>query len=771
MQSKLENLLKEKERELKLYQRFIDLRTFCEEKIFPKVSLPLKDHTEALKTLIEKILPEPKDRTEELFSGEIFILLCAIYLHDTGFIKYFEWSRNREILNSHVVHHKQLLLNFEIARQLNIPPSAMEIVNALIFSHEVRKIPTEWEIEDNGRKAIIRNTRMLESVLNFSHALLDVFYSDLRYCELRRPATKDIILRPEDARIDIDSREGHIHVDYDVRFPYELHALNKAKECIEGMYAEFKEQVNGRWGFQYSSLTWGISNDYMYHSDYFEVPKFSPYNESENPPFNRWDEISGLLDKLFLSRRVVVVGEIGTGKTTILQSFLVPQLSAMSKNVFYCEIWRDPVSELRYVISKRHGHREYSGLDITSICKNLADEGPCFFVIDSCERLIRIEAGEREKFERFVSFCMEQANIYLVMAGDKETFFDWYGPFGKITMSSLFEIRPMKNPQYLKAHDEGRAFFEGNEYFKPIEYELLGANLTIEKMLTDFMGKTKDNKEFRALVSALVGNDEKQLWRYSLNDIAFETNLPKEQILSYLDMLKEWDIARESEYMDKTYYSLSSRYLREHLYKILMLDEFGEKRKIRNLLQNAMVNDSFLDEDTLGLVEAWKDGMAFSPEGMGWILSSLIYWSKDYIRFFEKAKNDGNGIDVQPILKLIYLDDPEKREKAIRLLVEIQDKRAINPLLLHLKQEETPEIKKTLIQGVGLTRKKRAFVAIISTLQDIGDQQLRIKAIDFFYSLVNGKAKEFLVEIRQQERDPHVLAMIDNLLAREEKSE
>ncbi len=40
MQAKLENLLKEKERELKLYQKFLDLRTFCEEKVFPKVNLP-----------------------------------------------------------------------------------------------------------------------------------------------------------------------------------------------------------------------------------------------------------------------------------------------------------------------------------------------------------------------------------------------------------------------------------------------------------------------------------------------------------------------------------------------------------------------------------------------------------------------------------------------------------------------------------------------------------------------------------------------------------
>jgi hypothetical protein len=480
MQSKLEHLLKEKERELKLYERFLDLRAFCEETIFPRVNLPLKDHTEALKGLIERIIPDPKDRTEELFSGEIFVLLCAIYLHDTGFIKHFEWSRNREILNSHVVHHKQLLLNFEIARHLNIPPSAMEIVNALIFSHEVKKIPIEWEIEDNGKKAIIRNTKILESVINFSHSLLDVLYSDLRHCELRRTATKDIILRPDNARVNIDNREGHIHIEYDARFPYELHALDKAREHIEDIFTLFKEQVNGRLGFQYSSMTWEISQNFTGHRSYFELPEFSLYNESETPPLNRWEEISGLLDKLFLSHRVVVVGGVGAGKTTILQSFLVPQLSVMSKNVFYCEIGKAPVSEIRYVISRRHGHLEYSGLDITSICKNLADEGPCFFVIDRCEKLIGMDEGEREKFERFVSFSIEQTNIYLVIAGDKETFFDWYGPFGKITMSALFEIQPMRSSHGLKVQGEGHNLFDTDEHHKPMECELIDNLLTKE---------------------------------------------------------------------------------------------------------------------------------------------------------------------------------------------------------------------------------------------------------------------------------------------------
>jgi hypothetical protein len=59
----------------------------------------------------------------------------------------------------------------------------------------------------------------------------------------------------------------------------------------------------------------------------------------------------------------------------------------------------------------------------------------------------------------------------------------------------------------------------------------------------------------------------------------------------------------------------------------------------------------------------------------------------------------------------------------------------------------------------------------MNTLQDMGDRQSRLSAIDLFYSLTNGRAKEFLVEIKDREQDPVVLAKIDDLLSREDKSE
>jgi len=212
MKAKLEDVLKEKERELKLHRRFLNLRAFCEETIFPRIELPVKEHVEVLKRLIERIMPDPKDRTEEMFSGEIFALLCVIYLHDAGHVRDFDWTLNGDILNSLDVPSKEVFLSYEIARRFDIPESAVEIVNHLIFSHIVKKIPMEWEITDNHSKAIIRNTKVFECIFNFCHLLADMFYSDIRYLELKRYSDPQLILRPNEAVIDIDNREG-INID------------------------------------------------------------------------------------------------------------------------------------------------------------------------------------------------------------------------------------------------------------------------------------------------------------------------------------------------------------------------------------------------------------------------------------------------------------------------------------------------------------------------------------------------------------------------------
>jgi hypothetical protein len=210
---------------------------------------------------------------------------------------------------------------------------------------------------------------------------------------------------------------------------------------------------------------------------------------------------------------------------------------------------------------------------------------------------------------------------------------------------------------------------------------------------------------------------------------------------------------------------LKSRHLRDPLYKVLKLSDFEERRKIRAVLTNCIVNEAFLDSESLTLIDAWKDHMIFNKDEIGLILGSLIARRKDHEYFFEKAKKDGKDINIQPVLKLIGVKDVDKRTKAIKLLTDIQDKDMINPLLLHLKAEDVFEINDVIVKGIMRTGKKKAIIAVMNTLREIGDSKLRLGAVEYFYSLSGDNSRQMLIDIRETEKDESIIKKINQLLS------
>ncbi|HOV89548.1 MAG TPA: hypothetical protein PKW07_02430 [Syntrophorhabdaceae bacterium] len=762
MQLRLEDILKEKERELKLYQRYLELKRFFEENIFPSSTLPLKQHIEALKNIIQRILPDPKDRTEEMFSGEVFTLLGIIYLHDLDRVKDYKWKSDG-LVRHNLLNYNQNLFS---KNGLKIPEMAMEVINYFSFSNKIKKLPLELEITEDNKKAVIRNTKVIGHIFNFAHMLLDIFFSDIKFSNLRRFNDSKVYLRKDDVSLDIDNREGIIKIKYTAKFPYEIHLLENAKAFVDDMFYLFKENVNGKLGINYKEILWEIGNDFNYDMDLFEIPKFSPYNEYEAPPVERWEKASMILDKLYNTGCTIVVGGESTGKTTVLKSFVMPQLSMINKNVFYCDIWEKPVSEIRNIICKKYKSFSYTGLDIISLCKRLLEDEPCYFILDNCERYIHLNSYEKEKFERFIKFCLEEDRVLIIAAGDKDTFFDWYAPFTGVGFSSICEVKPIRGEVVKEAYEGERSIWDTGESYKPIELAMLRAKMAPESALAEILGDMIDDFELRSIMAVFVDKMEKTIRRFTVEDVHCWTCISKKRITGYINALKEKDMIIETDSPDNLYYHLSGRYLIEPLYNILRLHEFEEKKRIRNRLKNSIANRTYLELDGLECIGKWMDNMVFTKEESGIILASLIINSMNSSTFLEKAMKDGKGIDIQPILQILYDDDANKRAEAIKILTHIKDKDMINPMLVHLRHEKVPEIKDLLIKGICSTKKKRAILAIVKTLRELGDKQLLIKAIDLFYYLFGTNAGEILAEIKETEKDPAVLSKIDAILSK-----
>ncbi len=749
MQSRLEDVLKEKERELKLHEKFMGLVRLAEDEVFPFSSVPLHAHIETLKGFIESLIPEPKDRRGEMFSGELFVLLCTLYFHDMGAATGYSWCNSREILRLMDASTRMLILNNEIAKRLDIPERAMELVNSLIFS--VKKIPIEWEITEGTRKAIVRNAPMLGAIFDFAHLLWDISSVDSSHAILRRQQNPD--LRPAcGAAVAIDNREGIISLTCRPQVPYQVHVLDRIKEYVETLFNRFRNAVNGRLGFQYRQIVWDTADcfDRLLVPD---LPGRLPCTVFQGLPYLRWEEASRLLDKLFRYRHVIVVGNGAAGKTTMMTSFVVPQLRHISDHVFYAELWDHPVHEIREAVEKADLIPPGGAVDIISICKKLLMGGPCFFIIDGCERLKTVGPDEREKLERFVKFCLEQENAYLAVLGDKEEFFSWYEPFKGMSLSGVFEVGPVDQP------DAG---------LLPGPEEALPLDLMKEK-IDEALGAAMDRNELRETVSVLAGNGAKTLRRYSLDDIHFETRIPKERIPHYLNLLQEKGIARRQDVSATAFWTLSSRRIKEHLYQYLGLDEFARKSEMREVLRAAGEEGRFLDVERLDMIEDLQRGMMFTKKEMGLILGSMVFHRRDWAAFLDRTEKEVRTFDFEPVLPLLARDEAEIREAALRLLARTRDDALVNPLLAHLRRETVPELRSLLVEGFVTAGRRRTVVALMRTLAEMGDRDGRMRAIDSIYRLPATSAHNLLIEIANVEKDPEMIDRIDYWLSRLEE--
>ncbi len=743
MQSRLEDVLREKERELKLYEKFMGLVRLVEDEIFPFSSVPLRAHIETLKGFIENLIPEPKDRRGEMFSGELFILLCTLYFHDMGAATGYSRCSSREIVRGMDASARTFILNNEIAKRLNIPEDAMELVNSLIFS--VKKIPIEWEIREGTRKAIVRNAPMLGAIFDFAHLLWDISSVDASHAILRRQQHPD--LRPGcGAAVAIDSKEGIISLKSRPQVPYQAHVLDRIREHVEMLFNRFRNAVNGRLGFQYRQIVWDTAGCP-------DPPAHPPLTTLQGLPYLRWEEASRLLDKLFRYGHVVVVGNDAAGKTTMMTSFVVPQLRHISTHVFYAELWDRPIHEMREAIEKSGLIPPGGAVDIISICKKLFMGGPCFFIIDGCERLKTVGPDEREKLERFVGFCLKHENAYLAVLGDKEEFFSWYEPFNGMGLSAVFEAGPIDG--------QDAALLPGPEEVLPFDL--------LEKRVDEALGAAMDRNELRETVSVLAGNSAKTLKRYSLDDIHFETRIPKERLSHYLNLLQEKGIARRQDVSATAFWTLSSRRIKEHLCRHLGLDEFARKREVRGVLRAAGGEGRFLDVEHLDMIEDLQQGMMFTKREMGLILGSMVFHKRDWAAFLKGAGNDVLRFDFEAVLPLLARDEAEIRAAALRLLARLRDDALVNPLLAHLKKETVPELRSFLVEGLVAAGRRRAVVALMRTLAEMGDRDARIKAIDAIYRLPASTAHNLLLEIASVEKDPEMIDRIDEWLSKLEE--
>ena len=257
--------------------------------------------------------------------------------------------------------------------------------------------------------------------------------------------------------------------------------------------------------------------------------------------------------------------------------------------------------------------------------------------------------------------------------------------------------------------------------------------------------------------------------RYTKRDILADACIPEEEITRVLDLLQESGVVRRQDVFDSTFYALAGRQVRERLCDRLDLSQSLAKRKIREELEDSAAEGRLLGPETLDRIGAFKERMVFTKGEMGLILASMVSLGRDCAALLDKAEQQLGGFDGDCLLSLLSVEDAHIRERAIRVLSRVKDEGIINPILAHLRKESEPALRGLLVDNFVAVGKRRAIVALMKTLAEIGDDAAKARAIDRIYDLPARRARELLIRIADVEKDPETLDRIDGLLRRLEE--
>jgi hypothetical protein len=353
-----------------------------------------------------------------------------------------------------------------------------------------------------------------------------------------------------------------------------------------------------------------------------------------------------------------------------------------------------------------------------------------------------------------VDFCVENENIYLVALGDKEEFFDWYRPFKRTSLSALYELGHLP-----RTEEAGAPPVEG----EPAPVELL------EESIDAVVHAASEIEALRGVVGVLAGEADGILKRYEATDIFADTCIPGEEIGRALELLEERGLVRRQSVLDSTYYALTSRHVRERLFDRMDLSQSLDKRNIRKAIASAAADGRLLGPETLDPIGTVMERMVFTKKEMGLIVASAIFLGRDCAALLDKAERQLGGFDGDCLLTLLAVDDVAVRERAIRVLSRVNDEGIINPVLAHLRKEEEPALRALLVDDFMAVGKRKAIVALVRTLSEIGDGAAKARVLERIGDLPPMQARELLIRIADAEKDPETIDRIDGMLLKLEE--
>jgi GTPase SAR1 family protein len=431
---RLRALLKNKSSEkesMELYKRYETLWKFALENYLQFMNIEDFtnhgiDHVLSVeKNVFNLITEEVKNKLTEF---DLFCLLAACCLHDIGMIAKKESNEPfLKVREDHHIRTRELL--YERFSEFNLNQNEGRIIGEICYGHGISNIDElasydNWSVAPYGSV----NTLLIVSLLRISD-LLDLnflrapgFVADLK--KLKGISRYHWKLHSKVSDIKIDHENRNISIFATAENEYDLSELHKLRNRVEGELTIVDDVFKKNEIFLEKVFLQTNLDKKKVLSKENPFLKLASFDWSKHVAFfGRDKEISDMKDKVFSSKVLVLVGESGVGKTSLLNAGLKQKLIESGVYVFEIRISETFKDDVLKTIKPQF--RGFESKDIFKLLEKLTNEGfEMAIFIDQLEELFTLYGHDGTKpkilnfFDKILSNNKISARIILSLRED-----------------------------------------------------------------------------------------------------------------------------------------------------------------------------------------------------------------------------------------------------------------------------------------------------------------------------------------------------------------
>jgi len=485
--------------------------------------------------------------------------------------------------------------------------------------------------------------------------------------------------------------------------------------------------------------------------------------------FAREEDTLRVLGRVLSHRLCVLFGELGVGKTSLIQAGIMPRLTEEGFLPLYARCFDDPSRSIKNAARPFFKEAQAAADPEVPLAECLlrlhAETGQDIVVfLDQCQELFtRLGSATRHEFARDLVECLgaDGEHLYFVLSL-REDFLPRLDELRRTLPTILTQLHKLDRFTPEQAREaitrpigKFRCWFEDvlvtrliedlyHDGIRPIELQIVcdelwnalepgdrairleayrqrgGAARILETYLDQRLrrlGLFRQSQGRAVLVEMMTSLQTKALLRSS--EIAVSLGLEETAVQRLLEELQQLSLVREVDYEGESFYELRHDYLVERLRQWLSEAELKIK-DLQELLRREVNNwqqfQLLMDVDKMALIDPYRRRLKLTPETLELLIRSAVAHRFELPYWLGRSGELPPSAQAALFEELVQHESSEVRELALAAMKRLNPEALVRPLVETVRETTDAEVREATLEA--LTEIDRELVKALDSEEE-----------------------------------------------------